>query len=396
MKIKDVKTFIVDGGHRPWIFVKIETDEGLAGWGDASDWDMPEGVAKAVEYFKDFLIGDDPMDTERIWWKCDRIAQRFYGGIAWKAMAGIDTACYDIKGKALGVPVWQLLGGKMRDELKLYWSHCGSARVSYNDYLHKKPIRTLEDFKEFAHMVKDSGFKAAKLNLMPLEGTPLFGKGKPAFSPDAESGAIDYETVQTLRMEIGAFREIVGPDFGIALDTAFNYRNAGALKLARALEEFDMMWFETESHDPQSMKLLREGTRTPICHGESLYGVHRYYPYLQLHAQDYIMIDLAWNGLTMGKKVADLAHLHDTPVSPHNCHSPLTTFVAANLCATLPNFFICEIDMDDVPWHDDLLTDPYSVKDGKLAVPSKPGLGTEMVEKELTKHAGWRSFHLKK
>lgn len=117
MKISAIKPFAVKGGFRYWVFVKVETDTGLIGWGDASDWDAPFSITEAVRYLEPFLIGKDPFDVEKIWWNNTQIFKRMWGGIAWKAMSGIDTALWDIKGKALGVPVWQLLGGKIRDRL---------------------------------------------------------------------------------------------------------------------------------------------------------------------------------------------------------------------------------------------------------------------------------------
>jgi L-alanine-DL-glutamate epimerase-like enolase superfamily enzyme len=173
---------------------------------------------------------------------------------------------------------------------------------------------------------------------------------------------------------------------GVALDTGFTYRMGGAIKLARTLEPYDMMWLETESLDPGALRVVRDGTRTPIVHGESIYGVHGYRPYLQNYAQDVLMVDLAWNGLTMGKKIADLAAAYDVPVSPHNCHSPLTTFVAANFCAATQNFYILEIDNEDIPWRDEIITNKFEITDGYLKVPESPGFGTDLIERELEKH----------
>jgi len=198
---------------------------------------------------------------------------------------------------------------------------------------------------------------------------------------------ISNQELRTIEAVISTFREICGPDMGIALDTGFSYQLGGAIKLARMLEPYDMMWLETESLDPAALQKVRENTKTPIVHGESIYGVHGYRPYLERYVQDILMIDLAWNGLTMGKKIADLAACYQVPISPHNCHSPLTTFVAANLAATTMNFFIMEIDGEDVPWRNDIITNKIEINDGYMTVPMAPGLGTELVETELLKHA---------
>lgn len=390
MKIRSIKTFVVDGGFRPWTFVKIETDEGITGWGDACDWEASFATCKVVDFLAQFLIGLDPMNVEAIFWKNVTKCNRSVGGIAWKAIAGIDTALLDIKGKKLGVPVYQLFGGMVWDSLRLYWTHCASGRnlLADRDLAGgKKAIRSLEDLREYAHMVKESGFTAIKTNVMSLDGIKGGMKpGAPAKAP-IQNGTISVQELKTIEAIVSTFREICGPDMGIALDTGFSYRLGGAIKLARMLEPYDMMWLEAESLDPQAMKVVRQSTKTPIVHGESIYGVHGYRPYLENYVQDILMVDLAWNGLTMGKKIADLAALHDVPISPHNCHSPLTTFVAANLCASAANFFILETDGEDVPWRDDIITVKYEIKDGRLNIPSSPGLGTELVEKELIRHA---------
>jgi len=394
MKISKIKTFVVDGGFRPWTFVKIETDERLIGWGDACDWEASFATCKAVDFLSQFLIGQDPMNAESIFWQNVNKCNRSVGGIAWKAIAGIDTALLDIKGKALGVPVWQLFGGAVNERLRLYWTHCASGRnlLAGRGIPGAKPaLRTLEDLREFAHCVKESGFTALKTNFMALEGIK---GGFPAASPGRRlvtNGTITNQELNVFEAIVGTFREICGPDMGIALDTGFTYRLGGAIKLARRLEPYDMMWLEAESLDPGAMKAVRESTRTPIVHGESIYGVHGYRPYLERYVQDVLMIDLSWNGLTMGKKICDLAAGYDVPVSPHNCHSPLTTYIAANLCATAHNFFILETDADDVPWRDDIITNPYKITDGYLEIPAAPGLGTDLVEEELIRRA-WPAY----
>ena len=136
MKITSVKTYIVDGGFRPWTFVRVETDQpGLVGWGDCTDWGSPGPVAATVDRYGEWVIGRDPMQAEAIWWDLSTASQRHIGGIASKAMSGIDSALWDIRGKVLGAPVWQLLGGKMRDKLRLYWTHCGTTRAAHADRL---------------------------------------------------------------------------------------------------------------------------------------------------------------------------------------------------------------------------------------------------------------------
>jgi L-alanine-DL-glutamate epimerase-like enolase superfamily enzyme len=173
---------------------------------------------------------------------------------------------------------------------------------------------------------------------------------------------------------------------GIALDVAFTYRLGGAIKLARAMEPYNLMWLETETLDPQALRLIREATSTTICTGESLFGQHEYKPFLELHAQDVIMPDFAWNGITMGKKICDLAHAYDVLIAPHACHSPLNTLISAAVAATVPNFYILEYDVDDAPWRNDILSHPLAIEQGYLQLSQRPGLGADLLEDELRKH----------
>ncbi len=385
MKITAIKPFIVDGGFRPWTFVKVETSEpGLVGWGDCTDWGSPGPVAATVERYAEWVIGRDPMQAEAIWWDLSTASLRHVGGIAWKAMAGIDSALWDIRGKVLGAPVWQLLGGKMRDEFRLYWSHCGSIRTRHADRLGVPWVKTTDDLRALAEEVQARGYTAIKTNLMALDDHPA---AKPLLNRlSSHAGDCPPEVIRNAELVVGTFREALGPDVGIALDVAFTFKLGGTIKLARALEPYDLMWLETETLDPDAQRTIRESTRTTICHGESLFGTHGYKPFLERHAQDVIMPDFAWNGITMGKKLCDLAHAYDTLVAPHNCHSPISTLVAASICATIPNFFILEIDQDDAPWRDDLLTHPFTIRDGRLQLSDRPGLGSDLIEAELLKH----------
>ncbi|MFN8444033.1 MAG: mandelate racemase/muconate lactonizing enzyme family protein [Caldilineaceae bacterium] len=385
MKITAIKTFIVDGGFRPWTFVKVETDQpGLVGWGDCTDWGSPGPVAATVERYSEWVIGRDPMQAEAIWWDLATASVRHTGGIAYKAMSGIDSALWDIRGKELGAPVWQLLGGKLRDRLRLYWSHCGTLRAAHAETLGIPKVETTDDLRRLAEEVLKRGYTAIKTNLFPLKDQP---DAQPILNRFwNRAGDCPPATIRSAEAIVGTFRQALGPDVGIALDVAFTFKLGGTIKLAQALEPYNLMWLETETFDPEALRTIRESTRTTICHGESLFGTHGYKPYLQLHAQDVIMPDFAWNGITLGKKICDLAHAYDVLVSPHNCHSPINTLVSANVCATIPNFFIHELDVDDAPWRDELMTHPFTIEDGHLLLPDRPGLGSDLIEEELLKH----------
>jgi len=378
MKVTGVQPILCDGGFRPWTFVKVTTDEGIVGYGDCTDWGSAVPVASCIADLEPLVVGEDPANVEQIWWKLYRKTIRSIGGIAHKAMSGINSALWDVKGKRLGVPVYDLLGGKMRDRLRLYWTHCGSGRAAHHEVLGLPPVRSLDDVARLAEEAVEKGFTAVKTN--------IFHPGVPRPQLPVTSGWISPETLRDAEAIVGTFRKYGGDDLDIGLDVAFSFNMGSAIKLARALEPYRMMWLETETLDAASLKTIKESTTTPICTGESLYQTHGFKPYLELHAVDVIMPDLAWNGISMGKKIADYAETYDVPVAPHNCHSPLTTLVSAHLCTAIRNFMVLEFDNDDVPWRDAVLTEPLDVRNGHLYLSDRPGFGADLNEKEIARH----------
>jgi galactonate dehydratase len=336
-------------------------------------------VAATIRDLEPLVVGQDPAEIEQIWWLLYRKTIRSLGGIAHKAMAGINAALWDIKGKVLGVPVYQLLGGKMRDDLPLYWSHCGSARAFYRDQLTCPPVETVDDIARLAEEVVEQGYSALKTNIFH-PGTP------PTRGTRHSGGGIDAATIRDAETVVGTFRKYGGEDLGIALDVGFSFKMGAALQLARALEPYKLMWLETETLDAAALERIKTSTTTPICTGESLYMTHGFKPYLERHAIDVAMPDFAWNGISMGKKICDLADTYDTLIAPHNCHSPLATLISGHICLTIPNFMIMEFDHDDVPWRDDILSEPLLLENGRLRISDKPGLGADLNEAEIAKH----------
>ena len=157
MNITNVETMICDAGWRPWTFVKIQTDDGLTGYGECSDNRTPHAVVGCVEDLKPFLLGQDPRPIEQLYWDMYRATRQSPGGIAAKAIAGIDCALWDIKAKALGVPVYELFGGPTRDQMRLYWSHCGTTRAATGKALGTPPLRTLDDIAASARRSSAAG-----------------------------------------------------------------------------------------------------------------------------------------------------------------------------------------------------------------------------------------------
>ncbi len=379
MKVTKVTPIICDGGWWPWVFAKVETDEGIVGYGECSDnRSLPRGVAGCIQDMEHILVGEDPRAVEKLYWDMYRLAQQSPGGIAQKAIAGIDVALWDIKGKALNVPVYELFGGPIRDKIRLYWSHCGTYRARYSELLGAPPLRTMQDITNLGKEVVKRGFTALKTNMVV--------PGDPAQVIWTTDRNINRSIVTNVERLISTFRQAVGDEIDICLDLNFNFRTEGNIAIARALEPYNLMWLEVDTHDPQALLQVKQSTKTPICSGENLYLCRGYKPFLELHAMDFAMVDVPWNGFTESRRIAALADMYEINIAPHNYYSHLSTLMSAHLCASVPNVKIMETDVDSVPWRDDIVTELPDIRDGYLFLPKKPGLGTELNEKEIAKH----------
>ncbi len=386
MKITEVDTFIVNAGWRPWLFVAIRTDAGITGYGECSDMRNPYGIAGAIRDLQDLLVGRDPRPIEMLYWDMYRKTRQSPGGIAAKAIAGIDCALWDIKAKAFGVPVYELFGGPMRERQRLYWSHCGTFRARHHELLGVSPLRAMDDIARLGEEVVTRGFTALKTNIL-FPGDPAqvyfagFGGG-----PGTTDQNISSALIRHIRELIGAFRSAVGDDVGIALDLNFNFKPEGAALICQALEEFNMMWVEVDIYDPEALRRVKDATRTPICSGENFIGLREYRRYLDARAQDVLMVDVPWNGFTLSKKIADLAESYEINIAPHNYYSHLSTLMSAHLCACAPNVRIQEIDIDDIPWKDDLIDQALVIENGDLRIPDRPGWGANLNETVAREH----------
>lgn len=379
MKITGIQPITCDSGigGRDWLFVKVTTDEGIVGWGEGYDWQASSSLAEAIRIVGDEVIGQDPR-------RIDLISRRLWhsgrAGVPerMKVIAALELALYDIKGKWLGVPAYDLIGGLYRERIPLYWSHFASYRVLDGPALGTPPATTIADWVALVDDVEKAGFKALKTNLL----IPGLASGL----PPTLDGAIDKWRVNAAVEFIGALRDRCGPDMGILFDVGQEYRMGGIVQLGRALEPFNLYWLEAEGFDPDALLAARQQTRTRICHGEALIGRQAFRPFFEKHVTDVVMIETLNNGLTEARKIADLAAHYDTMFSPHNYMSPLSNLINAHLCAALPNCEILEMDMDDVAWKWDLIDQKLEIEDGELVVPKRPGWGANVVEAEVAKH----------
>jgi galactonate dehydratase len=386
MKITKLETFIVDGGWRAWTYVKVETDEGITGWGECSDTRVPNAVCGAIRDLTPVLVGQDPRAYEARFLDMHRNTRSSPGGIAARAIAGIECALMDIKARALGISVAEMLGGPTRDRIRLYWSHCGTTRVRHHELVGKPPIESWNDVTALAKEVVSRGYTALKTNIvMPGKRGTWFSGFDGSMGPNDEWAP--NSLIAHVEKHIGTIRDAVGADFDINLDLNFHFKPEACMRIARALEPFNLHWLELDNPDPGAVLQVKQSTSTRICTGETLVHMKEYLPFFQRHAADVFMIDVPWNGIAQGKKVGDLASTFQLNVAPHNHYSHLSTFMSANLCATLPNVRIMEIDVDDVPWKDELVTHKPEINAGYMTIPKGPGLGTAINEEVARAHA---------
>ena len=388
MKITNIETFIVDAGWRPWTFVKVETDEGVTGYGECSDGRNPNGVVGTIKDFTPLLIGRDPRPYEMRFWDMIRGSRQSPGGIAAKAIAGIECALVDIKAKALGISVVELFGGPTRDDIRVYWSHCGSSRARNYELIGVPPLKSMDDIFALGREVVEKGFTALKTNVIFPGDTASVHFGGFGGGPGTTDGNVSTQVLRHIETLIGTFRAAVGPDVDINLDLNFNFKPEACMRIAKVLEQFDMLWLEIDMYDHEAIRQIKDSTTTKICTGENLYYMREYLPYFECRAADVFMIDVPWNGFAPSKKIGDLANVFQLNVAPHNYYSHLATQMSASLCAVLPNVRIMEIDIDDVPWKDDLTTHIPDITDGYMKIPTRPGWGTDLNE-EVAKAHPW-------
>ncbi len=386
MKIVRVEALHCDGGWRPWTFVRVETDDGLVGWGECSDNRSPHGIAGSVRDLTPLLIGQDPRPVERLYWDMLRATRQNLGGVTHKAMAGIELALWDIKARALGVPVYELFGGPLRDRMRLYWSHCGTTRARLGHVLGTPPLRSYDDITALGKEVVARGFTALKTNMViPGDPATVYFPGF-ASGINSTDGAPTVEILDAIERLIGTFRAAVGPKVGLCLDLNYNFRTEGVLRVAKLLEQFDMQWVEYDNWDPQALLQIKQSTSTRLASCESLVTTRQYRPFLELHAVDVAIIDVPWNGFSQAVQIGRMAEAYEINIAPHNYYSHLADLHSLHLCAVLPNVRIMEIDIDDVAWKADLVTKPPVINDGHIFLPEGPGWGAEINEEVLRAH----------
>jgi L-alanine-DL-glutamate epimerase-like enolase superfamily enzyme len=387
MKIAAVESLHADAGHRSFDFLKITTDGGLVGWSEYNESFGGPGVSAVIDRLAPVVLGQDPRAYEALVARLYAVRRQAAGGVVQQAIGAIENACLDLKAKDLGVPVYALLGGPVRDHIRLYWSHCGTYRLAWADEMHLPPLRTLDDVVKLGREVAASGYTALKTNVLMLGADPyLHSPGFARRGPGFPELNADRAVLRAIRDELAAFREGAGPDIDLLVDLNFNFKTEGFLRMARAMEPFDLFWVEIDTRDARALRHIRRGTTIPVASGECLFGRREYRPFFERGALDVAIVDTPWNGVAESVKIAAMADAYEVNVAPHNFYGHLATLMNAHFCAVVPNLRIMEIDPDHVPWYDALVTHPPTVRDGHLVLPERPGWGTDVDETAVRAH----------
>lgn len=352
----------------PWVLVKVTTDDGITGIGEAYHG---AGVHQIVvdERLQRPLIGQDPRHVDRLFRDMMRSmsASGFYQGAVMSAISGIEMALWDITGQTLGVPIWQLLGGKFRDTIRLY-----------ND-CHAGETETPDGYAAKAKAVEARGFDALKFDIDPLPSRR-----------DRYNRCISNDDIAHYVEVVTAIRESLHPNTDLAIDAHWGYAPVDILKIAYAFEDLNLLWLEDPipPENVDAMAKVAAATRTPICTGENFYTRFGFRDLIQAQAADIISPDLAKaGGLLEGRRIADLADMYYVPLAPHNICGPVGTVAACHVCAAVPNFLVLEFHHLDNPVWSALLNETPLIHDGHITVPDRPGLGVTVNEDAVRRHA---------
>jgi galactonate dehydratase len=360
MKITGLKVFVANVSRTNFVFVKLYTDAGIDGVGEATlEWKTLTVVA-ALEELERVLVGRDPFASDALIEQLHRDSYWRTGAVFRTALGAIDAALLDIKGKALGVPVFELLGGKHRERIKCYANHWFFGATTAAEYAAK------------ARGAVGMGYRALK------------------WDPFA-----DYSlemTKQQLHRSVeivAAVRDAVGPDVDLMLDVHGRFNVPSAIAMCKAMAPYDLTWIE-EPVPPEAIDALadvRANSPVPIAAGERWYEPGRFLEALSKKAVDIVQPDVSHaGGLSETKRIAHLAHEHMIPVAPHNPVGPVMNAMTLHTAVAIPNFMVFETVSVDVPWRKELVRETLVFDSGELLAPTAPGLGVELIEEACTRY----------
>ncbi len=379
MRITDCKVWLVEGVKYNWTLIRINTDEGITGIGEATNWPGSPLVEAACLHVAERIIGEDATRIDYLWTKLYRDMNWLgQAGPLMSAISAVDIALWDIAGKRAGMPVYQFLGGAYRKEILLY-----------ANYWFTQGDGSAQSYREQALAMKAQGFTACKFD--PFAHTNyLYGSHlSTSLTLSEEQKRLALERLQTVA-------EVLGPDFPIAVETHAMLNGPVAVEMAQRIAALGIncMWYEEPAGPefPDAIADIRRRIPLPVCVGERLHSRFMCRPVLDRQAADVLMPDITrCGGISELKKIATLAESYNVPIAPHNPNGPVSTIASAHVAASIPNFFRQEFMLHDVAWRDKVLDRPLPVHDGFYHLDDRPGLGFELVEEELDRHPGVRA-----
>ena len=372
LKITEIKCGYIRNGHS--LFVKIHTNQGI--WGCGEGVDATPGTYHLVKMFGERIKGKNPLNVHRLF-EDIRKSGFFEGaqsGMYIAVLSAVESALWDLAGKALGLPVYQLLGGKFRDKIRVY---CDTA-------LYRANSPTPDQFAESAMKAVNMGFNDVKFDVDEASDTNKY---------DAYNWTASPAELDRMYNQIAAVRKAVGPKIDICVDMHGRYDAVTGQQAAKRFEPLQLMWLEepVPAENVDAYKIIADSTSTPICAGENLYLAHGFRKLLEMGAVDIVMPDLQKaGGLGEGQRIANLANLYYVPFAPHMVASYLGAMASCHVCASVPNFMILEwqIYFHTDPMFKEIVTfDGPMVIDGFIPLSEKPGVGVEINEEGMRKYA---------
>ncbi len=368
MKVTDVRTFLVSpGSGKNWLFVKVETDAGIHGWGECyTQSDRDRAIQIHVEELARYLIGRDPHNIKHFTYMVyNDFASKRGAMDLYSAVSGIEHALWDIVGKSLGTPVYNLLGGACRDKIRVYANGWG--------------MRLTDGDGERAQARVAEGFSALKFDPFP-------GPWRTHISRDDEEAAIDC---------VRGIREAVGPKVDLLIEVHRRLAPMHAIRVAHRMAEFDPFWYEepVSSMNIDALADVRRAIDMPVVTGEELYTKAEFREVLEKQAADILNADVCnCGGILELKEIGAMAEPYYVIMSPHNYNSTTVALAATvHASAAMPNFLITEYFVNFREVGDAITVDPWRVEDGYVALPTEPGLGIELDEEAMA-HYAYRQF----
>ncbi|HEY9078021.1 MAG TPA: mandelate racemase/muconate lactonizing enzyme family protein [Anaerolineaceae bacterium] len=389
MKITNIRTAILRVVG-PCVFVKIDTDEGITGLGECYPAAPASAMVETIQAMREHLIGQDPGNINMLHERIRRfnLFTGAQGGTVINALSGVEMALWDIQGKRLGVPVYQLLGGKFRDSIRMYADcHAGTVDAeAHHIELHSgdsdREKHVLEELEVSAKQALDLGYTAIKFDADDIH--------HPA-KRDYWNWTLSVVEIDSVVRRVAKVREVIGYNIELAIDLHARFDLPSAIQVARALAPFRLMWLE-EPVPPDNVDMLaqvRAASPVPICAGENVYTRYGLYNLMLHKAVDIVMPDPAkCGGILEGLRIANLAEVNGLPYAPHNVSSPLGTVAMAHLCAAISNFLVLEFHGMDLDYWEGLVK--YAggkvIQNGFIHLSDAPGWGIEINDLVARQH----------